>query len=458
MGLRKQTVVEFRNYLSGCVLAEIKGVFEAADIPLPDDFQLPTSGQRRALVDAYLKAIDLSDPASVSRILESIEYLLVKLTVVIEREGTSTAADGHRHSRNNLLHWLRRDGFDFRNGRLRSTEANDHETAVVPSQDQPEPGVTPANAEPPVHHPKVFLSYSWEGPEHQAWVKDLATKLRSHGVDVTLDRWKLAPGDQLPRFMETAVRENEHVLVVCTRKYKVKSDSRIGGVGYEGDIMTGEVYNGQNARKFIPIWREAEWKDAAPSWLAGTYRLDFRGEPYSDESYQDLLHNLYGTREEAPPLGSRPMRHSGAILDAMATFTPPPADTDPIKIKGIVLDEIGRPRNDGTHGSALYTVPFKLSRRPSSDWARHFVQTWDRPPSYTLMHRPGICRVVGDRIILDGTTVEEVEKYHRDTLKLVLEKVNRDIEEHEAEQKRLEEQQIQRQRDLEQAAKRISFD
>jgi len=98
----------------------------------------------------------------------------------------------------------------------------------------------------------------------------------------------------------------------------------------------------------------------------------------------------------------------------------------------IVAEEVGTPRNYGTPGSALYMVPIRLSRRPSADWARLFVQVWDNPPSYSTMHRPGIASVIGDRIILDGTTVEEIEKYHRDTLKVVVERVNQLIAEHEA--------------------------
>jgi hypothetical protein len=327
----------------------------------------------------------------------------------------------------------------------------------------PNPETTAMSTTSDSRSPKVFMSYSWDGIEHQDWVKALAAKLRSHGVDVTLDRWALAPGDQLPKFMETAVRENEHVLIVCTPKYKAKSDARTGGVGYEGDIMTGEVMIGQNTRKFIPILRNGEWKDTAPSWLAGRFYLDFRGEAHSDEVYDELLNNLYGTREQAPPLGTRPPARAGTTLKGTGTVTPPPAQDDgPIKIKGIVLDAIGTPRNDGTRGSALYRVPFQLSRRPSADWARHFVQTWDHPPSYSTMHRPGIARVEGDRVILDGTTVEEVEKVHRDTLKAVLEKVNKDIAEHEAKQKRLEEERAERLRQHEQsvleAAKRMNFD
>jgi hypothetical protein len=40
------------------------------------------------------------------------------------------------------------------------------------------------------------------------------------------------------------------------------------------------------------------------------------------------------------------------------------------------------------------------------------------------MHRPGIARVTGDKVYLNGTTVEEVQKYHRDTLKLAIEETN----------------------------------
>lgn len=309
--------------------------------------------------------------------------------------------------------------------------------------------------------PKVFVSYSWDGPEHQEWVKFLAARLRGNGVDVTLDRWALAPGDQLPQFMETAVRENEHVLIICTPKYKEKSDARTGGVGYEGDVMTAEVLNGQTARKFVPILRQGQWREAAPSWLAGRFYLDFRGEPYPEAKYEELLNNLLGMREQAPPLGPSPARRGGPLVSGKGTFTPPP-DEGPIRIKGIVLDEVGTPRNDGTRGSALYEVPFQLSRRPSPTWTRHFVATWDRPPSYTLMHRPGIARVVSDRVILDGTTVEEVEKYHRDTLKLVVERVNSDVAEYEAKQRRAEEQRAEQlcrhEEQVREAAKRISFD
>jgi hypothetical protein len=43
------------------------------------------------------------------------------------------------------------------------------------------------------------------------------------------------------------------------------------------------------------------------------------------------------------------------------------------------------------------------------------------------MHRPGIASVVGDEIVLDGTTVEEVERYHAETLRHVIPAVNKEV-------------------------------
>ena len=107
-------------------------------------------------------------------------------------------------------------------------------------------------------------------------------------------------------------------------------------------------------------------------------------------------------------------------------------------------------------------MPFQLSRQPSIEWSGHFIETWNHPPSYSTMHRPHIRRILGDRLILEGTTVDEIEKYHQDTLKLVLETVNRDIAELEAklrrEQEKRDEQLRQHRQTVEEAAKRIRFD
>jgi hypothetical protein len=96
----------------------------------------------------------------------------------------------------------------------------------------------------------------------------------------------------------------------------------------------------------------------------------------------------------------------------------------PLAIVGVDTARVGTPRNDGSAGSALYRVPIMLSRTPTPDEARMLVSVWDRPPSYTTMHRPGIASVAGAAFVLDGTTIDEVADYHAKTLRLVVDRVN----------------------------------
>ena len=310
--------------------------------------------------------------------------------------------------------------------------------------------------------PTAFISYSWDDEPHKEWVRNLGQRLRSDGVDIALDQWELQPGDRLPAFMETAVREHDYVLIVCTPHYKERSDARKGGVGYEGDIMTGELLSQRSERKFIPVLRCGESVDALPSWLAGKYCVDLREGADAERSYLDLLTTLLGQREAPPPLGSPSSARSPSHTRSASHTQSPAASAEPIRILGVIVDEVTEPLLDGTRGSGLYRVPLRLSRRPSAEWAELFEDTWDHPPRFTTMHRPGIVSVHGDRVVLDGTTMEEVERHHRDTLLLVLDKVNQEIAEREEAQRGRAEVERQRseehRRSVEEAAKRLRFD
>jgi hypothetical protein len=201
-----------------------------------------------------------------------------------------------------------------------------------------------------------------------------------------------------------------------------------------------------------------------PSWLKGKYSIDLSAEPYSEEQYSDLLVTLHNMREQAPPIGKAP--HFKAVREKGQKPHAPAAATEtkfePIKIEGVLADEAGRPTSDGTRGSALYSIPFKLNRAPLHEWAELFVQTWDHPPQYTTRHRPGIARVEGDRIILTRTTIEEVREAHRDTLKLVADAVNQEIGQRYRVRRTVEEAKRQREEEhrtnVRKIADGISFD
>lgn len=273
-------------------------------------------------------------------------------------------------------------------------------------------------------NPRVFISYAWESSEMKFWVKDLASELRNNGIDVKIDQWELHPGDQTPHFMEKSVRENDYVLIICTPKYKVKSDNREGGVGYEGDIMTAEVLETTKNRKFIPILKLGTNETSIPSWLKGKYYINFSNEQHYKNNFEDLLTTLFNFREVSPPLGDIPLRFIEAPSQKNIHST-----EQEIKIMGIIIDEVSMPLNDGSYGSALYKIPFELNKHPQSDWVKIFIATWNNPPKYTSMHRPGIAQVIGNKIILNGTSIEEVEKYHKETLKISVEVANNKLKE-----------------------------
>ena len=228
--------------------------------------------------------------------------------------------------------------------------------------------------------PKVFISYSWDSNDHKQWVAELATDLRSDGVDTILDQWSVVPGGQLTSFMEQEIRENDYVLIICTPNYCLKSDTRKGGVGYEGDIMTAEVLSEGNHSKFIPILAQGTWKESAPTWLKGKYYIDLSSDDKYTANYSDLTATLLGTRPLAPPV----QKPSQSINKKQVMHSPP---DEPLRIVGVIDEEVTEPKLDGTPGSSLYDVPLGLNRIPSPLWSDLFVKTWDHPRRFNSMHR-----------------------------------------------------------------------
>lgn len=138
-----------------------------------------------------------------------------------------------------------------------------------------------------------------------------------------------------------------------------------------------------------------------------------------------------------------------------------PEGDEPIKVTGVIVEEVGEPGTDRRRGGALYAVPFRLSRTPSAIWVRRFLEAWDLPPRFTSMHRPGIARVVGDKIILDGTTIEEVKRFHLETLKLAVNEANRLAEEDEKKSRQRadaeEQKRVQHRQHVAAVAKELKF-
>ena len=154
--------------------------------------------------------------------------------------------------------------------------------------------------------PRVFISYSWESQEHKQWVRILAEKLVKNGVDVRLDQWHVKYGESVTRFMEEEIKQANLILVICTPTYAQKSNARKGGVGYEQQILSVELFRDSSQARFIPILRVGE-PDDIPVHLGGRYFADFRQEHDFDVRVEDLVRAIYDQpRFGRPPLGPPP--------------------------------------------------------------------------------------------------------------------------------------------------------
>ena len=159
--------------------------------------------------------------------------------------------------------------------------------------------------------PIVFISYAWKPQENKQWVRTLASELREHGVDVQLDQFHLKPGHDAQYFMEQMVTREDvrKVLLVCTEIYKRKADKREGGAGTEAQIISPELANMVDQRKFVPLARERDKQGKAylPAFLGSTTYIDFSDDDAYDAMFEELVRDIFDKpASPPPPVGTPP--------------------------------------------------------------------------------------------------------------------------------------------------------
>jgi len=154
----------------------------------------------------------------------------------------------------------------------------------------------------------VFISYSWDSDKHIERVSHLVKLLKRSGIQVVWDQ-DLALGKRIPSFMEESLQKCSQVLFICTPNYKQKADGRNGGVGYETNVITGELYRDHNDVKYIPVLFEGDWDTSMPVWADGKLGADLRTE--SMREYDKLLDALEGWDEAV----AVPEKKSGPNVD-----------------------------------------------------------------------------------------------------------------------------------------------
>lgn len=155
--------------------------------------------------------------------------------------------------------------------------------------------------------PKLFISYSWTTPEHEAWVVQLASELESSGVEVKLDKWDLKEGQDSYHFMEQMVLDPSitKVIMVFDQKYKERADKRERGVGVETQIISQEVYSSADQTKFVGVVSDVDENGNAyiPTYYKGRIYIDLSSEEKYATNFQQLERWIYDK-----PLYQRPVR------------------------------------------------------------------------------------------------------------------------------------------------------
>ena len=159
------------------------------------------------------------------------------------------------------------------------------------------------------NEPIVFISYSHDSEEHKNWVLQLATRLRSNGVNIILDRWNLKLGSDLASFMERGLSKSNRIVSICSETYLKKANEGKGGAGYEKQIMTAELINDQNNNWVIPLIKNNKEKRKTPTFLGGRMYISFE-EPHLYESkYEELLRDILDEPIlPIPPIGENPFQ------------------------------------------------------------------------------------------------------------------------------------------------------
>jgi hypothetical protein len=159
--------------------------------------------------------------------------------------------------------------------------------------------------------PKLFISYSWTTPDHEAWVLRLAEQLVAAGVDVVIDKWNLKLGHDAHAFMEQMVTNPEitKVVMICDKAYAQKADKRKGGVGTEAQIMSANIYQKRDQEKFVAVVteRDDEGNLCLPAYYRSRFCIDYSDPATAVEKFDQLLRWVHDEPLHVrPPLGEKP--------------------------------------------------------------------------------------------------------------------------------------------------------
>jgi len=150
---------------------------------------------------------------------------------------------------------------------------------------------------------RVFISYSHDSEAHRERIRDLAARLRGHGMDAWIDQFTPPPVEGWPRWAEQQFAQARFVIVACTEPYAERFNRPPGvgsGVGWEAVLIRQELYDRGGNTRFVPVYFDDN-DGGVPSVLRSYARY------LLPRDYEQLRKYLMGEAGRAvPALGSPP--------------------------------------------------------------------------------------------------------------------------------------------------------
>lgn len=154
--------------------------------------------------------------------------------------------------------------------------------------------------------PKVFISYSHDGEEHEARVLELCNRLRTDGIDADIDQYEDAPDEGWPAWCEGRIAWADRVLMVCSETYcrrvagREEADRGLGVV-WEARLIRQLIYEAASATdKFIPVL----FTDGSPAHIPTAVKGATRWVVDTPQGYEGLYRQLTSQpRVRKPGLG-----------------------------------------------------------------------------------------------------------------------------------------------------------
>ncbi len=170
---------------------------------------------------------------------------------------------------------------------------------------------------------RVFISYSHDSREHSQQVLELSNRLRTDGIDCSIDQYEVSPPEGWPHWMDRQIAAADFVLVVCTGTYLRRLDGRerpgLGlGVRWESVLIYQHLYDaGANNTKFVPVIFRASDAQHIPTPLKGATRVCLE-HPAGYDDLRGRIHNIPNAVK--PPVA----RALGARESEQSFFKAPP--------------------------------------------------------------------------------------------------------------------------------------